>query len=680
MQRTKSKILSILLSLVMLLSLLPTTALAAGTYPKAGEVCVDGSKYFGEPGCYYFRNGESRCSKDPAGSNATYNPTTGTLTLDGYNGGSITVGGTKSKITVVLVGNNIINNGSLTSAWGGDITVTSSSGGTLSISKTMNYSGAATGIEAGYGGSQTTGNVTIEGSAEVIIKMTHTGTSTYEKAYGIFARENITISADASVDITCATPNNTTGGDYCNGLYAAQNVIIDTNGTIMIDVTNAGKDENNGYSFGVFPMRTATLTKVGNMEVKWKKDAGNSNYPGGAFRGGASIDPGTHAVNEDTTNCYASYRKGKPYTVTVNNGDLAGPGVVPYAKNDGEFLAGDKVSIKPSEKKSNDGTLIPFKEWTAEGVMLTSPTAENTSFSVPANAVTVTAMHSPFVGAPVFKSTSSASGTIAFQTAVKPDDGTEYFQYVKVGKENDPYGYNSIAPQPTTASTASPYEYSVSASTYYAGDINYLEAGDYRMAVTLNGERYLSDSFKVDYTAAPTPTADISLSETGTVDFGSMEAGYTTAPAAQTVTITNSGTADTGALTIALEGTHATSFTLSTDNIANVAANGTETFTVRPKTGLTAGTYKATVKVSGTGVTERSFNVQFTVKDVTSSLIGDVNGDGKIDATDMQRIYAHISGENPISISRGDVNGDGKVDATDMQRIYAHISGENPLS
>ena len=27
-----------------------------------------------------------------------------------------------------------------------------------------------------------------------------------------------------------------------------------------------------------------------------------------------------------------------------------------------------------------------------------------------------------------------------------------------------------------------------------------------------------------------------------------------------------------------------------------------------------------------------------------------------------------------------DVNGDGKVDATDMQRIYAHISGENPLS
>lgn len=68
-------------------------------------------------------------------------------------------------------------------------------------------------------------------------------------------------------------------------------------------------------------------------------------------------------------------------------------------------------------------------------------------------------------------------------------------------------------------------------------------------------------------------------------------------------------------------------------------------------------------------------------KDVTIYLIGDVNGDGTIDATDMQRIYAHISRENTFSNpAQGDVNGDRNVDATDMQRIYAHISRENPLS
>lgn len=48
MQRTKSKLLSILLSLVMLLSLLPTTALAA-SYPDAASVSVDGGKPFGLP-------------------------------------------------------------------------------------------------------------------------------------------------------------------------------------------------------------------------------------------------------------------------------------------------------------------------------------------------------------------------------------------------------------------------------------------------------------------------------------------------------------------------------------------------------------------------------------------------------------------------------------------------------
>ena len=674
MQRTKSKLLSILLSLVMLLSLLPTTAFAAGN-PDPTAVFVDGGKSFYNNRLYYKKGDQDKNFTGNEGDYiAHYNPATGTLTLNGYSGGSISVGGVKcSDITVVLKGTNTIN-GSLENAVGGDITVTSSDGGTLSISKTTSGSNPAIGIETGLSASYTTGNVTIKGNAKVTINMTHNGTSTYEKAYGIFAKENITISENASVDITCATPNNTTGGGNCNGLYAAKDVTIDTNGTIKIDVTNAGRDKDNGYSYGVYHMRTATLTKVDNMEVQWKKEGNSTRYSGGAFTKGATFSDTDHAINEDTTNCYASYRKGTPYTVTVVNGDLAGPGVVPYAKNDGEFLAGDKVNIKPSEKKSNDGTPIPFKEWTAEGVKFDSPAATaSNSFTVLDKDVTVTAMHNPFVGTPVFKSTSSSSGTIEFKTVANPDN-SEFFQYVKNGETT----YNGIYPQPTTTSTKSPYAYSVSVSTYYVGDIKNLEAGEYRMAVTLNNERYLSDPFTVDYTES---TADISLSQTSTMDFGEVKADYTTAPEAQTVTITNSGTAATGELTIALEGTHASSFKLSKDNISDIAANGTETFTVRPKTGLSAGTYTATVKVSGTGVTAQSFDVKFTVKDGTISLIGDVNGDGTIDATDMQRIYAHISGENTFSNSaQGDVNGDGKVDATDMQRIYAHISGENPLS
>ena len=502
-----TKLWAILLSLVMLLSLLPTTALAA-SYPDASSVSVDGNKYFGEPGSYYFRNGESACSKDPTGYNAYYNPTTGTLTLDGYNGGSITAGGVKcSDITVVLKGTNTIN-GSLTSDVGGDIAITSESGGTLSITNTLSGRNAAIGIETGLSASNTTGNVTIKGNAKVTINMTHTGTRGYEKAYGIYAKENITISENASVDITCATPNNTTGGGNCNGLYAAKDVTIDTNGTIKIDVTNAGKDKDNGYSYGVYHMGTATLTKVGNMEVQWKKEGNSTRYSGGTFTKGATFSDTDHAINEDTTNCYASYRFGTPRKVTAGNGQLTGPGVK-YANGSGYFLAGDKVNITPATKKGRSGEEIPFKEWTSSDVMLDkSATTASNSFTVPGKDVTVTAKHSPFVGTPTFTptGTTGTQGTLTFKTVVKADEAYEGFRLVKEGNENNESSYISI--RSDTTSTSSPYEYSYEASIYS------LNEGNYYVAELLNGTYYLSEKFTVSYTA-PVTTYTVSFNANG---------------------------------------------------------------------------------------------------------------------------------------------------------------------
>ena len=97
-----------------------------------------------------------------------------------------------------------------------------------------------------------------------------------------------------------------------------------------------------------------------------------------------------------------------------------------------------------------------------------------------------------------------------------------------------------------------------------------------------------------------------------------------------------------------------------------------------------AGEYTLKVEKKGHAPWTETITVgtdNITGKDVTIYLIGDVNGDGAIDATDMQRIYAHISRDNTFSNpAQGDVNKDGNVDATDMQRIYAHISRENLLS
>ncbi len=647
MQRTKSKILSILLSLVMLLSLLPTTAFATGN-PDPTAVFVDGGKSFYNNRLYYKKGDQDKNFTGNEGDYiAHYNPATGTLTLNGYSGGSISVGGVKcSDITVVLKGTNTIN-GSLENAVGGDITVTSSDGGTLSISKTTSGSNPAIGIETGLSASYTTGDVTIKGNAKVTINMTHNGTLGWDNAYGIFAKENITISGDASVDITCATPNNTTGGGNCNGLYANKDVTIDTNGTIKINVTDAGKDKDHGYSYGVYHMRTATLTKVGNMEVQWKREGNSTSYSGGAFTRGATFSGTDHAINEDTTNCYASYRKGTPYTVTVVNGDLAGPGVVPYAKNDGEFLAGDTVSIKPGGKTSNDNTPIPFKEWIAEGVKLKSlaTTADN-SFTVLDKDVTVTAMHNPFVGTPVFKSTSSSSGTIAFKTVAKPDN-SEFFEYVKNGETT----YNGIYPQPTPTTTTPPYEYSVSASNYYAGDIKYLEAGEYRMAVTLKGERYLSEKFTVNYTAAP--TTNISVSGTiksynpnnaTTIQLmqGSMEKYKTTIDPA-------SGSSQ-----------------MAQDFTFDAVAKGTYDLVVT-KPGHLTYTVK-NVKVEGTDLDLTALTGK--PYQTITLLCGDINGDGWINSTDLGVVLQGQNYGKQTTVAgvngKADLNGDGWVNSTDL--------------
>ena len=718
-----TKLWTILLSLVMLLSLLPTTAFAAGN-PDPTAVFVDGGKSFYNNRLYYKKGDQDKNFTGNEGDYiAHYNPATGTLTLNGYSGGSISVGGVKcSDITVVLKGTNTIN-GSLENAVGGDITVTSSDGGTLSISKTTSGSNSAIGIETGLSASYTTGNVTIKGNAKVTINMTHNGTSTYEKAYGIFAKENITISENASVDITCATPNNTTGGGNCNGLYAAKDVTIDTNGTIKIDVTNAGRDKDNGYSYGVYHMRTATLTKVGNMEVQWKKEGNSTRYSGGAFTRGATFSDTDHAINEDTTNCYASYRFGTPRTVMVENGTLTGTGVK-YANGSGKFLAGDKVNIKPSGKKSHDNTPIPFKKWTSEGVALASPTTPNTSFNVPTNDVTVTATYNPFDGAPVFTRTSDSSGTIAFQTAVKPDGGTEYFQYVEVGKETDPYGYQSIAPQPTTTSGASPYEYSVSASTYYAGDIQYLNAGDYRMAVTLNGERYLSDPFTVDYTVAPT-TYTVSFDAnggTGTMaDVTGISGKYTlpangfTAPAGKqfkcwsvggnekaagdkiTVTANTTVTAvweDIPVVTYTVSGT-ATSFGSDTGNvILQLIAEGyseaayeaviqgnSAAYSIE---GVAPGTY--TMKVMKNNHVTREYTVTVgssnVVQDVKIHLKGDITGDGKVNTFDIVKMNLHAKKKTELTgyeLLCGDITGDGKVNTFDIVKANLHAKKKTLL-
>jgi uncharacterized membrane protein len=139
--------------------------------------------------------------------------------------------------------------------------------------------------------------------------------------------------------------------------------------------------------------------------------------------------------------------------------------------------------------------------------------------------------------------------------------------------------------------------------------------GTHTATVRISGDGIPAQTFTVSFTveSGTVEGRSITLSTTGTHTFPSREAGYGN-QTAHTVTITNNGTQATGELTIALSGTNRNSFTLNHTSRPSIARNGTTTFTVRPNTGLSNGTYNATVTVSGgSGITSRSFNVRFTV-------------------------------------------------------------------
>ena len=316
MQRTKSKILSILLSLVMLLSLLPTTALAA-TYNdvKVNGISLGNGKYLASNTA----ETASSSSTEPTTYVAWYKD--GVLTLNNFTGksgsGIVLQGAPAADLTIKLIGNNTITPydvGIQGNTAAGSITITAdSSGGNLTIDVT-NSTSSVFGIN-GYANS-----VTITGSADVTIIAKATATN--RESYGIKSSKAVSILDSASVSITCNTPNSTSRSDPCNGIFSEKNVTINTDGTIQIDVHEAGDE---AYSYGIKSMDTLTLTKVGGMTVKWKKFSvyGVPLSPSSASFDSSAYD--THMDTTDTTNCVATYTPKGTATITSVSATVAQP-------------------------------------------------------------------------------------------------------------------------------------------------------------------------------------------------------------------------------------------------------------------------------------------------------------------------------------------------------------------
>lgn len=317
MQRTKSKILSILLSLVMLLSLLPTTALAT-TYNdvKVNGVSLGDGEYLTSNAA----TAASISSTEPTTYVAWYK--NGVLTLNNFTGksnsGIVLQGAPAADLIIKLIGNNTItpyDTGIEGNSAAGSITITADSGSNGKLTINMPNS-----ERSAFGINGSANSVTISGSAAV--EITAVATATNQESYGIKSSKAVSILDSASVNITCKTPNSTSRSDSCTGIYSDTGVTINTGGTIQIDVHEAGDE---AYSYGINSMGTLTLTKVGGMTVKWKKASGQGAP---LFPSSASFDPtayDTHKDTTDTTNCVATYTPKVAATITSVSATVSQP-------------------------------------------------------------------------------------------------------------------------------------------------------------------------------------------------------------------------------------------------------------------------------------------------------------------------------------------------------------------
>ena len=96
---------------------------------------------------------------------------------------------------------------------------------------------------------------------------------------------------------------------------------------------------------------------------------------------------------------------------------------------------------------------------------------------------------------------------------------------------------------------------------------------------------------------------------------------------------------------------------------------------------VAAGTY--TLKVMKENHVTREYTVvvgnSSVIQDVKIHLLGDINGDGTINAKDKKIIYGHINDSSTeltgYIFDVGDVNKDGAINAKDKKLIFGHISG-----
>ena len=101
--------------------------------------------------------------------------------------------------------------------------------------------------------------------------------------------------------------------------------------------------------------------------------------------------------------------------------------------------------------------------------------------------------------------------------------------------------------------------------------------------------------------------------------------------------------------------------------------------------GIASGTY--TMRVMKKNHVTREYTVTVSDNAETQNaeirLLGDVNGDGRVNAMDCTRLFTHVNKTQPLTdayaLKCADVNRDSRVNAMDCTRLFTHVNRTQPL-
>ena len=466
----------------------------------------------------------------------------GTLTLNGYDGEEISIGGVDNgKVNIVLVGENKIT---VTAPYGNQAirvynvsTLTFKGNGSL----TIDFQYTATKQTYMYGiymdgdaSSNNNGNLMFDESCTVTVKVYGEVAEKNGSVNAIFIRDdrtssgNVTVGENATlnIDLKCDKPYQT------YGIYAKGSIVL--NGTVDIKMEYTGSGSVDSWR-DVYTPSSYTTCSIGKNAKITSVCPGSSGSILVAF---PLVANGAQKISSWT--CIASSE---------------------------QYFENDDCLVHVWNKAADN---ISFKNYSYTKLATPLTFEDKAEYDVPAT------VYGDNAGAysSIALSASGGSGEYTFSVVSAADGNTS-----GVGVSSNESDLNKIYVAPNLRGVSEATEITVKVT----------DKCGYSKTITVN----------IGAVAAPTYSATVDP-----VDFGTVRVGYGTQDAVY-VTVKNTGTGKifTNGASVTLEGENASDyFTLQCGSVPTlVYAGSTMTnWWIKPNSGLPVGTYIATIKFSGT--------------------------------------------------------------------------------